>query len=1307
MRARIWLPLLVAIVAPRPAEAVDIIVNGSASTFVIHFNGGYTQERADAVAAGAQFWADRLGSSVDIEVDMAFAPLSCSPSSGVLGSAGATTVVRDFAGAPQANTWYPPALANSLAGSDLDSGRSDISATFNSSIDDPAQESSCLTGLDWYYGQGSAPSGTIGFYGVVLHELAHGLGFQTFADLGGSGALFYGRDDHFIRHLEDNSSGRSLASGSMNDSERYAAARDDGDLIWSGPMVTAAATYLTAGRSGSEVQMYAPSSYRGGSSISHFDTRVSPNAVMEPFETGSTNTTLSEALFYEVGWGAPAGIEITAQQPLSVAEDNTITLAVSDFTVNDPSGSPPGQRTLLVAGGSSYTVNGTTITPAVNYSGPLSVGVTVSNGTDTSPTFVATVDVTPVNDAPQIVGQAPVVMNEDASRTIVVADLSINDPDDTTFTLAVQPGANYTRTGATITPDANFAGVLSVPVSVSDGEASSPVFDLVVEVRPANDPPVVTAHAAQSIPEDTTLRLSLSDFTFSDADDPPVGAFSLRIAPSVSYTVDDGEVVRPDADFFGTLSVTIAISDGTDESAPYTFPVEVTPVNDQPRIIGQTGLAVPEDGSIVLEVADVEIFDPDGDGGSFSLSVAPGVHYAVNGRVVTPDEDFDGTLSVPVTVTDGIETSPAYALSINVSAEPDAPEIVGQRAITMQSNATYRLGTTDLTIEDVDSSNPPYGVEIDAGADYNVSGADVTPAPNFVGDLDVPVRLTDTGLTSNTFVVRIAVVARPLDALTMNAAGLLTAADAIAVPSQLGALTGTVTVTLHDAPAFFRPGRHDLTWRGENEDGEEVFVAQRLDLMPVVSLSMSQVVAEGDRTSFSILLNGPSPVDELTIPYVVGGDADGADHDLASGSVVFGPGEVEKVVPFQVYEDTIDEGTETVVVTIEGARHEARIVEANLAPRVDIETLQAGLRTRIFHRTSGAVALASSVDDSNPKDRTTVSYTYPSGDRIDPATMLPGVYGLGVTVLDNGTPAKSTQIDWWFRIIDALPVLSPNEDSDGDGIDDATEGFEDVDLDGVPAYLDAWSLGHALAIGPEPHHVVDASPGTHLSLGKAALDRGRGRLTARELPADDAAIADASYVDVIAELNNAGQSVRLVVPLVAPLAAEQVVRVLGANNHWTTLPMLALTSAPLVNGACPEWSNTAYRAGLNPGDHCVCVAVRDGAQGDRDGRSNQRIELIAGLGRASVAAPAEGGETVVGDNDPEASPDDEPEGPIAGLLPGAEGDDGDTVGGGAGCVCVRSEMPNVWWLQILFGLLLLMRWAVRRQLALQRARGCK
>jgi hypothetical protein len=88
------------------------------------------------------------------------------------------------------------------------------------------------------------------------------------------------------------------------------------------------------------------------------------------------------------------------------------------------------------------------------------------------------------NVAPTITGQQALAVTEGWDLTITVADLTITDPDSTTFTLTVLDGTDYTHSGNTITAAAGTAGsTLTIPVRVNDGIANSDTFNLSVTVN--------------------------------------------------------------------------------------------------------------------------------------------------------------------------------------------------------------------------------------------------------------------------------------------------------------------------------------------------------------------------------------------------------------------------------------------------------------------------------------------------------------------------------------------------------------------------------------------------------------------------------------------------------------------------------------------------------------------------------------------------------------------------------------------------------------------------------------------------------
>lgn len=228
--------------------AAIVLINGSlpgegfndpTPTEPVGGNPGRTlgEQRILAFQHAAAIWGSRIHSPEPIEVYAVFEPLPCSEGSAVLGSTGTPKVWSDFPGATFPGTWYGSALANRLAGFDLDPFYPDVVAVFNSELGGTG----CLDGVPWYLGLDGNHGAGMDLVTVFLHELAHGLGFQQFTDLN-TGARLLDQPDVYGRHLVDSSLGKTWDQ--MSDEERAYSAGNARHLAWNGPEVTAAAAAM-------------------------------------------------------------------------------------------------------------------------------------------------------------------------------------------------------------------------------------------------------------------------------------------------------------------------------------------------------------------------------------------------------------------------------------------------------------------------------------------------------------------------------------------------------------------------------------------------------------------------------------------------------------------------------------------------------------------------------------------------------------------------------------------------------------------------------------------------------------------------------------------------------------------------------------------------------------------------------------------------------------------------------------------------------------------------------------------------------
>lgn len=462
---------------------------------------------------------------------------------------------------------------------------------------------------------------------------------------------------------------------------------------------------------------------------------------------------------YVQGQGIPV---ITGQVPLSITENQSLTIALDNLSVVDSVGNPypdyPAGFTLELFEGENYSFTGTTITPAQDFTGMLTVPLRVNDGLSNSELFDLVITVVEGDDGgdngdddddgddnggdddgeipntpPVIIGQAVLSVNAGASLTLQLSDLFVSDPDDTYpegFTLSISSGVNYTVDGNSITPAAGFSGTIAVPVTVSDGEASSAPFNVSITVipPPVNVPPVITGQRTLSTLRDQPVAITFAHLFVTDPDNSYPSAFTLALQDGLNYTVNGNQVI-PATGFTGTLSVGVVVNDGTSSSNVFPFQIAVI----EPAVLqitSQKTLETPEDTPIAIALTDLVVNDPENrypEG--FQLLIAEGENYVTEGLTVTPAPDYSGILEVTVRVSDATRQSEPFVMTITVAPVNDRPVIEGipQTSIVVGTARAVPI-FPQISITDVDNENLSFAEVYFRTGSYQMNADELFPS---------------------------------------------------------------------------------------------------------------------------------------------------------------------------------------------------------------------------------------------------------------------------------------------------------------------------------------------------------------------------------------------------------------------------------------------------------------------------------------------------------------------------------------------------------------------------------------------------
>jgi hypothetical protein len=432
-------------------------------------------------------------------------------------------------------------------------------------------------------------------------------------------------------------------------------------------------------------------------------------------------------------------------------------------------------------------------TPAPNAYGSATVGVrlwdtggTANGGVDISATQTFTITLTAVNDPPAAVNDTATLLEDSGANPVAVLpnDNVVNvDVGEVLTITSAGPAANGAvitgTTMVTYTPSADFFGTDVFTYTVTDSGANA-TATVTVTVTGVNDPPSFTKGPdVTGVPEDggaqTYLNWATSLSRGAANESGQTLTFVVTNTNNSLFSVQPalnsaGSLMfTPAPNAFGSATVFATLADdggtgngGQDTSAPQSFVITITPVNDPPTANNDSASALPDSGANAVNVLANDTSSPDlGEtlvislvtqgaggtvaitGGGSGLTYTPNPGFAgVDTFTYTISDGNGGVAAATVTVTVSLPTSTIY-LPLVMNSAASLPDLVASFSLNPANPTAAQPVTVTVVITNqgsagtgafwvdfyVNPSAPPAGPNVPWNAVSSYGIAWYIPAP--------------------------------------------------------------------------------------------------------------------------------------------------------------------------------------------------------------------------------------------------------------------------------------------------------------------------------------------------------------------------------------------------------------------------------------------------------------------------------------------------------------------------------------------------------------------------------------------------
>ena len=648
----------------------------------------------------------------------------------------------------------------------------------------------------------------------------------------------------------------------------------------------------------------------------------------------------------------------------TVAEDATLTVAdgpgdIIDGQVDGTGKDSDGDVTdTLVASLGSPPANGSfafnasgsfTYTPNPDFNGTDTFTYTITDGVTVSNSATVTIEVTPVNDAPNAVNDTVTTTQGEAVDVDVLANDEDVDSDPLSITEISDPvnakgvvellGDNKIR----FTPAPASVGEDTFTYTIVDGDPGGPATATVTVLIVGIAHTPVAGDDSDGTDEDVALNIAVTtNDTDEDGDILTPAIVAQPANGSVVVEADRTVTYTPTLDFNGTDTFTYTVTDGFNVSDPATVTVDVEAINDLPTAVDD--LAVTLQGDPVT----ISVLNNDTDPENDTLSIAGITQPAVPGDgtiavagstlVFTPAAATTGVVTFTYDIVDGEVpgasiTATVTVIVIDISQAP----VAANDSYTVDEDAVLAVpdgigdildGAVGGAGQDSDADGDTMTALLQTGSangtlDLEASGAfTYTPDPEFNGQDSFTYVATDGLNVSN-----IATVTITVD------------------PVDDGPVAGDDQFTTTDGSSVVL----DVLDNDEHPDGAQ-FSISAISTEPPDASGHAEIVNDGQSVSFDAL---PGVTGTVTFDYTIADD-DG-DSDIATVSV--------QVFPQNVAPQALDDVLETAKNTNVQINLIANDTDSDGALQLDSVTItQQPVRGTLGAITDGVVLFTPTVD---------------------------------------------------------------------------------------------------------------------------------------------------------------------------------------------------------------------------------------------------------------------------------------------------------------------------------------------------------